>query len=675
MKRYCFFAVVLLLAVFFALPVSAAGGYLCDEWAYFYISEAVSQNLITAAEASGDLRAPITPQEFSVWLRGGCAYAADRFALYDYLVDEPVFGEFGGDFVTREAAMPYLQEAARHFGIRMDLPLPDERVDFGDVSPAYREAAEALCRAGILRGDEHGDLMPQKALTRQEMLAMCIRLADYCTVYAVSGERRTTSVEHVYIWVNEYWVIFEDEAGNRLRCLPQRGSAVGRSDWGVSNVSLIPYGEKRLLIYSGALAPGGEKGTHVTDWDTGEEYFTLPAGVFSGLTPDGKYLMFERTVSSGETWDFGHEVYSVYDISGTALIPPDSERPVLEAAGYLAPITRGRQLDRPFWAETILKAAGEEGLYAGLAEGWGSGSEYAAVPAEYFGILYARMCAALTERYAALGVSVSFPAYTPTGEFLTREEAAVILAEPARICRMKADFSAPPFPDEAQISDPAKSAAEYLHGMRVFMGDQYGNFRPADRITYAEAAAVCTRILLSVPAYVTPRRIQENLYENANRLIGAWLENAEGEVQVLYRAPLYYPVSWYADDSRNPPESDRTYERVDFCTADGKLYAVCRIPDSIYRRETLYSLCDALSTEEILRITADLDYDYASPQVDDRFEGVSADGKHLIFSSPRYAEASPDSAYTAYSVCDLQGRYTARRLTRDALVSAGYSAP
>lgn len=85
------------------------------------------------------------------------------------------------------------------------------------------------------------------------------------------------------------------------------------------------------------------------------------------------------------------------------------------------------------------------------------------------------------------------------GEYLTREDMAVIIRNTVRKTGIRAEETArAPFADSEEISDYAKESVEYLKNIGILNGNENNEFNPKNTTTRAEAAVVINSVLNSI---------------------------------------------------------------------------------------------------------------------------------------------------------------------------------
>lgn len=342
MKRFGIIALVLAVLLTFVPCVMAYGVKqdICSEWAKHYVRDARSVYDLTPWEAEvQDLTVPATPAQFIDYVNRTCAHLKARYDRNDLADVESLSFEIpAGETVSREQAALYLVRAAQHFLLPMHMPALIEFADASAASAEYADALDAACRMGLFLGDEDGNLEPRRAVTREEAIALCIRLLDIAPWYRTERER-TSIGDGLYTDGNSFMLWIENEAGEVLRVWPHEYGTYGyRDGWGVGYKWFETIGGRLMMIFQGNLSPDAESALYFCDPVSGEVFLTMSSRLyFYSLSADGQYLILRENRMSGETWDFGHDVFGVFDLTGAEIVPMGASREALVSAGYLAP--------------------------------------------------------------------------------------------------------------------------------------------------------------------------------------------------------------------------------------------------------------------------------------------------------------------------------------------------
>ncbi|MBE6561359.1 MAG: S-layer homology domain-containing protein [Ruminococcaceae bacterium] len=342
MKKFGIIALVLAVMLVFVPCVMAYGVKqdICSDWAKLYVRDARSVYDLTPWEAEvQDLTVPATSAQFIDYVNRTCAHLKERYDRHDLADVEPLSFEIpAGDKVSREQAALYLVRAAQHFLLPMHMPALIEFADASAASAEYADALDTACRMGLFLGDENGNLEPHRAVTREEAIALCIRLLAIAPWYKMTVGR-TFRVDGLYTDGNSFMFWIENEAGEVLRVWPHEYGTYGyRDGWGVEYKWFETVGGRLMMIFQGNLSPDAERALYFCDPVSGEVFLTMPSRMyFYSLSADGQYLILRENRMSGETWDFGHDVFGVFDLTGAEIVPMGASREALVSAGYLHP--------------------------------------------------------------------------------------------------------------------------------------------------------------------------------------------------------------------------------------------------------------------------------------------------------------------------------------------------
>ena len=371
-----------LIAVSLCSPAANAftGAAQCSPWASLYLSDA--EDLIFSKDMSNvDFRKPISRLEFAEMVYEAMGYMAGYTDYYTALQEANANGEnffdthgytmpkiyppagelcFSDtdsipvsalnragillgkseshfapeDILTRQEAATVLSRISAYFSLQ-SFPMETAFTDAGQISPWAREGAEIACGMGLMLGMADGSFSPQTQLTREQAVAVLIRLIDsvpYLLNKTQLGEGLVSRFNLMWMWV-------EDPHGNVMFYLPLYWPTYDyRPDYGYSNWDFIPH-ESGWIVTAWGKSDPAENANHTTLFDlrTGESILSLPseAGTFYALTADKTAMITSNIVMSGETDEWGTTYYGVYGFDGRQLLSADHTWEDLYAAGYV----------------------------------------------------------------------------------------------------------------------------------------------------------------------------------------------------------------------------------------------------------------------------------------------------------------------------------------------------
>lgn len=326
---------VLAAAALLCCPAAAYGGGLpvLSDWAIGYYSTANTQSLMNWFCRDGDFTAPITRAELAdMLLRSVLRAHPDAVRGIDPLASAPfedtqrysVFclaqmgllepgGSFGPEeHVTREEAAQLYSRCARYLGLEADAPTA-EFADADGVSPEFADAVRFVSAAGLMVGTDTGAFSPRGSLTREQAVAVAVRLAEAC------GEPDKASAPTVL-------GITLERDDNAFYCR--------RSGKALLTLPLDIYSCAELHLFDGkcvvSVSSGGKTSFIVPE--SGETLFTLD-GYLSCVT--NRYIITKDYRYGGENVDSVYTVYGVYALDGSAVVPLGASEDGIYLAGYI----------------------------------------------------------------------------------------------------------------------------------------------------------------------------------------------------------------------------------------------------------------------------------------------------------------------------------------------------
>ena len=188
---------------------TAVSGYTCSNWAAGEVSKAVSYNLIPSGLSGGDLTKPINRADFAdVSVRTyekmtGSSAPAGSFNPFTDTTNAQVLKAYGpcivngtsattfapGDNLTREQASTMLTRTYKKIvlpgwtlntdgSFSLSYTAPAAFADQGSISSFAQSSVSFMAAKGIVNGVGGNKFAPKNTVTRQEALAIAVRMVD-----------------------------------------------------------------------------------------------------------------------------------------------------------------------------------------------------------------------------------------------------------------------------------------------------------------------------------------------------------------------------------------------------------------------------------------------------------------------------------------------------------------
>ena len=203
------------------------------------------------------------------------------------------------DTLTRQEAATVLGRMAAYFDFRT-FPFETAFADAPQIADWARAGVQTVCGMGLMVGMGDGTFSPETLLTREQTVAMLVRLVD-----SIPRPLEETEVaEGQNAFFNLMWMWVENEAHEPVFYLPAYwGTYHYRTDYGYNGYRFLTYDGRPLCAAWGKTAPS-EKEYHTTVFDisTGETVvsFDGDAGYFHCLTSDQEAIVLSKTVMGEE---------------------------------------------------------------------------------------------------------------------------------------------------------------------------------------------------------------------------------------------------------------------------------------------------------------------------------------------------------------------------------------
>ena len=231
-------------------------------------------------------------------------------------------------------------------------------------------------------------------------------------------------------------------------------------------------------------------------------------------------------------------------------------------------------------------------------------------------------------------------------DFLTREEAAVIIGRTFDLFGFKQLNKTTDFADKGDISPWAVSAVDSLCPYKIIIGTDNGNFLPKSTITREQAAVITQRFMRMTELFEVDEPLPDG-YSAWQTWSASYVEDKKGKV--IFSLPRYFP-----------PEMGKSVESYDGIR-------ICKYKDSyIY----ITSGIDAISAAQGSTIPGTAVFDILSGselmfvpmQQNDignwasGFYDFTADGEYLIFYHQTHKGSTmSDGGKYVYGIYDING--------------------